>query len=239
MVTVSAVSLRMQAAGGAAILERAMIGHPGRRVNCTVPLWLLAPRHGVPGTTIPALYRKFGGQHESNCVLAKTKMRTSIFRPVSYLVPGLYQQLCPRVHKGSFLLLLVILLCTSSASVSQFVGTETATAACLYTKVLLTGGWDNTVQFWDMRVGHSVKSIFGPHISGDSLDICGDEVLTGSWWVLFRDTNKKKKSYSKNIKKKLAVYTKDTLVVLSGKTRIARRRGWAIVACLVFQPGGA
>lgn len=51
------------------------------------------------------------------------------------------------------------------------------------TKVLLTGGWDNTVQFWDMRVGHSVRSIFGPHLSGDSLDVCGDEILTGSWWV--------------------------------------------------------
>ncbi|CAM9191239.1 unnamed protein product [Ectocarpus sp. 6 AP-2014] len=48
-------------------------------------------------------------------------------------------------------------------------------------EVLLTAGWDNTVQFWDMRVGHSVRSIFGPHISGDSLDICGNEILTGSW----------------------------------------------------------
>ena len=55
------------------------------------------------------------------------------------------------------------------------------------TKVLLTGGWDNTVQFWDMRVGHSVKSIFGPHLSGDSLDVCGDEILTGSWWVPVSD----------------------------------------------------
>lgn len=54
-------------------------------------------------------------------------------------------------------------------------------------KVLLTGGWDNTIQFWDMRVGHSVKSIFGPHLSGDSLDICGDEILTGSWWVPVSD----------------------------------------------------
>ncbi|CAM9250842.1 unnamed protein product [Pylaiella littoralis] len=48
-------------------------------------------------------------------------------------------------------------------------------------EVLLTGGWDNTIQFWDMRVGYSVKSIFGPHISGDSLDICNNEILTGSW----------------------------------------------------------
>ncbi|CAM9752483.1 unnamed protein product, partial [Chrysoparadoxa australica] len=48
-------------------------------------------------------------------------------------------------------------------------------------EVLLSGGWDNTVQIWDMRVGHSVRSIFGPHLSGDALDISGNEVLTGSW----------------------------------------------------------
>ncbi|CAM9158576.1 unnamed protein product, partial [Discosporangium mesarthrocarpum] len=48
-------------------------------------------------------------------------------------------------------------------------------------EVLLTGGWDNTVQFWDMRVRHSVRSIFGPHLSGDALDVCGNQVLTGSW----------------------------------------------------------
>jgi COMPASS component SWD3 len=47
--------------------------------------------------------------------------------------------------------------------------------------ILLTGGWDNTVQFWDARAGHSVRYIYGPHISGDSLDICKGEVLTGSW----------------------------------------------------------
>ncbi|CAM9514278.1 unnamed protein product, partial [Phaeothamnion confervicola] len=48
-------------------------------------------------------------------------------------------------------------------------------------EMVLTAGWDNTVQFWDMRAGHSVRSIFGPHISGDALDICGNEILTGSW----------------------------------------------------------
>ncbi|KAG5188926.1 WD40-repeat-containing domain protein [Tribonema minus] len=47
--------------------------------------------------------------------------------------------------------------------------------------MVLTGGWDNTVQFWDARAGHSVRSIYGPHISGDALDVCNGEVLTGSW----------------------------------------------------------
>mmetsp|Transcript_11368 Transcript_11368/g.15654 ORF Transcript_11368/g.15654 Transcript_11368/m.15654 type:complete len:345 (+) Transcript_11368:34-1068(+) len=47
--------------------------------------------------------------------------------------------------------------------------------------LILSGGWDNTVQLWDIRIGYAVRSIFGPHICGDSLDIVGKEVLTGSW----------------------------------------------------------
>lgn len=51
--------------------------------------------------------------------------------------------------------------------------------------VLVTGGWDNTVQFWDLRKGHAVRSIFGPHICGDAVDINmeGSTILTGSWRV--------------------------------------------------------
>jgi WD40 repeat protein len=47
--------------------------------------------------------------------------------------------------------------------------------------MVISGGWDNTVQFWDMRVGYAVRSIFGPHICGDSLDIVGHRIITGSW----------------------------------------------------------
>lgn len=49
--------------------------------------------------------------------------------------------------------------------------------------ILLSGGWDNTVQFWDLRAGHAVRSIFGPHICGDALDYDPNtqRVLTGSW----------------------------------------------------------
>ncbi|KAF4654305.1 hypothetical protein FOL47_010038 [Perkinsus chesapeaki] len=51
--------------------------------------------------------------------------------------------------------------------------------------VIITGGWDNTVQFWDVRKGYSVRSIFGPHICGDSVDITNDgkRILTGSWRI--------------------------------------------------------
>lgn len=47
--------------------------------------------------------------------------------------------------------------------------------------VIISGGWDNTIQIWDLRVKHSVRGIYGPHIAGDALDIQGDEILTGSW----------------------------------------------------------
>ncbi|TPX68243.1 hypothetical protein SpCBS45565_g03291 [Spizellomyces sp. 'palustris'] len=48
---------------------------------------------------------------------------------------------------------------------------------------LISGGWDNTIQIWDIRVGHSVASIYGPHICGDALDVSedGSRILTGSW----------------------------------------------------------
>jgi COMPASS component SWD3 len=49
--------------------------------------------------------------------------------------------------------------------------------------LLLSAGWDNTVQFWDLRAGETVASIMGPHICGDALDVSGDghELLTASW----------------------------------------------------------
>jgi WD40 repeat protein len=47
--------------------------------------------------------------------------------------------------------------------------------------MIATGGWDNTVQLWDIRAGASVRSFYGPHICGDALDIVSGEVLTGSW----------------------------------------------------------
>mmetsp|Transcript_25136 Transcript_25136/g.65248 ORF Transcript_25136/g.65248 Transcript_25136/m.65248 type:complete len:317 (+) Transcript_25136:614-1564(+) len=47
--------------------------------------------------------------------------------------------------------------------------------------VLLSGGWDNTVQIWDRRTGTPERSIFGPYICGDALDMSGGTILTGSW----------------------------------------------------------
>jgi len=47
--------------------------------------------------------------------------------------------------------------------------------------LIITGGWDNTCYFWDLREGKSFASIYGPAISGDALDIKGNTILTGSW----------------------------------------------------------
>jgi len=49
--------------------------------------------------------------------------------------------------------------------------------------VLVTGGWDSTLQVWDTRLGHAVRAIPGPHVCGDAVDISGDghTILTGSW----------------------------------------------------------
>lgn len=49
--------------------------------------------------------------------------------------------------------------------------------------MILSGGWDDTVQFWDDRTKRAVRRIYGPHICGDALDIdpAHNHVITGSW----------------------------------------------------------
>jgi WD40 repeat protein len=54
--------------------------------------------------------------------------------------------------------------------------------AVLLLQVLLSAGWDATVQVWDLRVGHAVRSMAGGSwVCGDGLDVQGSRVLTGSW----------------------------------------------------------
>ncbi|XP_073504818.1 uncharacterized protein [Phyllobates terribilis] len=47
----------------------------------------------------------------------------------------------------------------------------------------VSGGWDDTVQFWDVRLTNSLRKISGPHVCGDALDIDPDsqQILIGSW----------------------------------------------------------
>jgi len=47
--------------------------------------------------------------------------------------------------------------------------------------IILSAGWDDTVFFWDVREGRTFGYIHGPSISGDALDIKGNNILTGSW----------------------------------------------------------
>jgi COMPASS component SWD3 len=47
--------------------------------------------------------------------------------------------------------------------------------------LLCSGGWDKTVQVWDLRMGGPVRSFLGPSICGDSLDIFDGFILTGSY----------------------------------------------------------
>jgi len=48
---------------------------------------------------------------------------------------------------------------------------------------IASGGWDNTVQIYDIRANGVVGSIYGPHICGDAIDFRGDgfTMLTGSY----------------------------------------------------------
>ncbi|KAM9304912.1 guanine nucleotide-binding protein subunit beta-5b-like [Gastrophryne carolinensis] len=47
----------------------------------------------------------------------------------------------------------------------------------------ISGGWDDTVQFWDIRQRHALRRISGPHVCGEALDINPDteQILIGSW----------------------------------------------------------
>lgn len=47
--------------------------------------------------------------------------------------------------------------------------------------LLASGGWDNTVQIWDLRQQNSVLVIPNPHICGDSIDSTKNYLLAGSW----------------------------------------------------------
>ncbi|KAI9218599.1 WD40-repeat-containing domain protein [Blastocladiella britannica] len=49
-------------------------------------------------------------------------------------------------------------------------------------ELLMSGGWDSTIQIWDRTTGTAIKSIFRPHVCGDSLDwdADGTRILAGS-----------------------------------------------------------
>ncbi|XP_041348762.1 peroxisomal targeting signal 2 receptor-like [Gigantopelta aegis] len=52
-----------------------------------------------------------------------------------------------------------------------------------YPNTFITGGWDNSVQYWDDRQPHAFNKFSGPHVCGDAIDIetYSDTIVTGSW----------------------------------------------------------
>jgi len=46
--------------------------------------------------------------------------------------------------------------------------------------MLLSGGWDQSVFFWDVRVKTSVHHIYGHYIGGEAIDFKGTQVLLGN-----------------------------------------------------------
>lgn len=51
----------------------------------------------------------------------------------------------------------------------------------IFSRPQVSGGWDKTVLVWDLRVGRAVRSIHGPYICGEAVDVSGSTLLTGSW----------------------------------------------------------
>lgn len=47
--------------------------------------------------------------------------------------------------------------------------------------IVISGGWGKHVYFWDLRIGRTFASLFGPDISSDTIDVKGNLLLTGSF----------------------------------------------------------
>ena len=46
--------------------------------------------------------------------------------------------------------------------------------------MLISGGWDDTLQFWDLRMNESIHTILGPHCFSDSIDVYDHTLVAGS-----------------------------------------------------------
>ncbi len=51
--------------------------------------------------------------------------------------------------------------------------------------LVVSGGWDNTIQFYDLRYRGPIRTLYGPHICGDCIDFTNDgsTMVTGSYRV--------------------------------------------------------
>jgi hypothetical protein len=44
---------------------------------------------------------------------------------------------------------------------------------------IISGGWDSNIFIWDVRTEKSVGNIYGPSISGDSVDCLDNVIMAG------------------------------------------------------------
>ena len=51
--------------------------------------------------------------------------------------------------------------------------------------MVISGGWDNTIQIYDLRYRGPVATIYGPHICGDCMEMRDDghSLITGSYRI--------------------------------------------------------
>ena len=47
--------------------------------------------------------------------------------------------------------------------------------------LVASGGWDKNILIWDIRTAAVATALNGPHVRGDSIDVCGDMILAGSY----------------------------------------------------------
>jgi len=49
--------------------------------------------------------------------------------------------------------------------------------------MVVSGGWDNTIQIYDLRYRGPVRTMYGPHICGDCIEIRSDghTMVAGSY----------------------------------------------------------
>ena len=47
--------------------------------------------------------------------------------------------------------------------------------------LIVSGSWDNNIKVWDIRQPSPIRSIYGPYICGDAVDLYDGFLLTGSY----------------------------------------------------------